>query len=170
MPWNFQAYPNHFAPSKLYHYACGLCFCWGSLQLVPVVATIAGERQYCIACVCQVRAGMVALLRAQHGYTPLHLAVDNNHVELAKLLLDKGGHPDAADTVRVYLCAVSCQCVAVCRRQNSSTTRVNPAGACVCICADAFVNPLTLSTHTCLSQLCLAGPLTTSAHSTAALH
>lgn len=35
----------------------------------------------------------------QHGFTPLHLAVDNNHVQLAKLLLDKGATPDAADSV-----------------------------------------------------------------------
>jgi ankyrin repeat protein len=35
----------------------------------------------------------------QHGFTPLHLAVDNNHTQLAKLLLDKGATPDAADTV-----------------------------------------------------------------------
>lgn len=39
----------------------------------------------------------------QHGFTPLHLAVDNNHVQLAKLLLDKGATPDAADAVRLCL-------------------------------------------------------------------
>jgi hypothetical protein len=39
----------------------------------------------------------------QHGFTPLHLAVDNNHTQLAKLLLDKGATPDAADTVSAEL-------------------------------------------------------------------
>lgn len=41
----------------------------------------------------------MSMLLLQHGFTPLHLAVDNNHVQLAKMLLDKGATPDAADQV-----------------------------------------------------------------------
>ena len=39
--------------------------------------------------------------RAQYGYTPLHKAALNGHLECARLLLERGADKDANDTVRV---------------------------------------------------------------------
>ena len=43
---------------------------------------------------------VVALTLLQNGWTPLMTAVDNNHVDMVKLLLDNGAKIDIADDVR----------------------------------------------------------------------